>query len=299
MYPNWREANDNEPCPVCGHKGWCMLSNDGELCICHRTMNDRPTKQGDGWIFRLRDSPLPASRRAQPPPPPPPQGPTPAEHFATLPHGDDVQVRLCRELMRELSIPVAFFEMHDVRWDRSARAAAFPMRDAGGRVTGIRYRELKTGRKWSYRGSKDGLFYIPELIPVCDEIVVCEGPTDMLAACACGIWAVGRSSCVTGSAALGHLKGYLRSHEVRRVTIAADNDEPKTRPDGTQWRPGWDGAAKLARDLGCACRVALPFARFKDLRDWYAHGGMTEEKFRVAAAAAKWLGGEDAGEALP
>lgn len=297
MNGQWHEVTARERCPICGHNSWCTVTNDGEICICHRTQNDRPTKNGDGWIFRLKASERPAPRQAVPPPPPRPQGPTPAERFASLPTGD-IQVRLCRALMRELSLPAELLERHDVRWDQKAHAAAFPMRNAEGGITGIRYRALKTGVKWAYPGSHDGLFYIPGFVPETEEVVVCEGPTDMIAACACGLHAVGRASCMTGYAALGHLRNFLRERKVRRVTIAADNDAPKTRPDGSTWRPGWDGAVKLANDLGYACRIALPFPKHKDLRDWYARGAMNAEKFRVAAAAALWRGGRDPKEVL-
>lgn len=97
-----------------------------------------------------------------------------------------------------------------MRWDASCRAAAFPMRDGAGDVIGIRYRDLKTGKKWALRGSHNGLFIVPEYIPVeCDEIVVCEGPTDTLAAVSCGMYAIGRACCQGGA---DHIREYLRRH---------------------------------------------------------------------------------------
>jgi len=289
----WHNVSKNEKCPVCGHDSWCSVSDVGAWCYCHRTPSDKPAKSGSGWIHRLSGEQSPKAvtnsktfRNSII---------SPASYFAALPKGE-IQVRLCRELMRELSLPCDMLLVHDVRWDSKAKAAAFPMRDADGNVTGIRYRQLKTGRKWALTGSKDGLFYIRGFIPITDEIVVCEGPTDMLAACSCGLYAVGRSCCTSGAALL---KAFIRKHRVKRVTIAADDDKPKQRPDGSTWRPGFDGAVRLADELGIPARIVFPFPGFKDLREWYARGGMTDKAFNIATAGASWRGGIDPKELLP
>ena len=324
---NWHNVSKKEPCPVCHHDSWCTVSDDGGMCVCRRVESDRPAKSGIGWIHRLKDEGTQVASRhaklgetcaARPLETPSglglsPSGnptlsrgriptarttaPTPqlrfaqlspsgvaAEHFAALPKGD-IQVRLCRYLMRELSIPCDMLAAMDVRWDAAAKAAAFPMRDAEGKVTGIRYRQLKTAKKWALKGSKDGLFFIPGFIPLSEEIVVCEGPTDMLAAASVGLNAVGRSACLTGAALL---RDFIKRHRVRRVTIIADDDPPKSRPGGGTWRPGIYGAKKLAADLGIAARIVLPFPGFKDIREWYAKGGLTKKKFETAAKTANW-----------
>ena len=305
---NWHNVSKREPCPVCHHDSWCTVSDDGGMCVCRRVESDRSAKSGIGWIHSLREvkvkgegeqwrgnsisgaervSPCEAARRghwAGCPRPTTPTTQTAAEYFAALPKGD-IQVRLCRYLMRELSIPCDMLAAMDVRWDAAAKAAAFPMRDAEGKVTGIRYRQLKTAKKWALKGSKDGLFFIPGFIPISDEVVVCEGPTDMLAAASVGLNAVGRSACLTGAALL---RDFIKGHHVRRVTIIADDDPPKARPGGGTWRPGIYGAKKLAADLGIAARIVLPFPGFKDIREWYAKGGLTKKKFETAAKTANW-----------
>ena len=286
-------VSKKEPCPICHKTDWCSISNNGEVCVCHRVESPHPTKSGYGWIHRLKEKEvvvgsrrrtvdvknssvglgLPTTTRVA------------AEYFAALPTGD-LQTRICARLERELGLPKAMLEMHDVRWDSHANAAAFPMRNADGEVTGIRYRQLATGRKWALKGSKDGLFYIPEYIPITDEIVVCEGPTDMLAAASVGLNAVGRSSCMTGAA---HLREFVRAHRVRHVSIIGDNDKPHDRPDGSWWRPGLDGAAKLARDLHVSARIVLPPPHIKDTREWYRSGLLSKNAFLEAASGAKWI----------
>ena len=295
MRSDWHNVSRKEPCPICHKTDWCSISNNGEVCVCHRVESDRPTKSGYGWIHRLRDEPKSKfggqgeqwkfRRHPIPLQPEPKNNPAAAEYFAALPTGDS-QERICARLERELGLPKAMLEMHDVRWDSRANAAAFPMRNADGEVTGIRYRRLATGRKWALKGSKDGLFYIPEYIPITDEIVVCEGPTDMLAAASVGLNAVGRSSCMTGAALL---REFLRSHRVKRVTIIGDNDKPHDRPDGSWWRPGLDGAGRLARDLRVSARIVLPPPHIKDTREWYRSGLLTKNSFLEAASGAKWM----------
>ena len=291
---DWHNVSRKEPCPICHKTDWCSISNDGAVCVCHRVESDRPTKSGYGWIHSLRSNvgvwkygnggmrKWGNVRRELPPSPPPNVA---ADYFAALPTGDS-QERICARLERELGLPKAMLEMHDARWDSRANAAAFPMRNADGEVTGIRYRQLATGRKWALKGSKDGLFYIPEYIPITDEIVVCEGPTDMLAAASVGLNAVGRSSCMTGAALL---REFVRSHRVRRVTIIGDNDKPHDRPDGSWWRPGLDGAGRLARDLRVSARIVLPPPHIKDTREWYRSGLLTKNSFLQAASGAKWM----------
>ena len=290
---DWHNVSRKEPCPICHKTDWCSVSNNGEVCVCHRVESPYPTKSGYGWIHRLKEVDkrgygwrMNFQKAARTPLPPSPPPIIAADYFAALPQGES-QSRLCAYLQRELGLPKVMFEAHDVRWDQKAYAAAFPMRNAAGEVTGIRYRQLKTGRKWALKGSKDGLFYIPEYIPITDEIVVCEGPTDMLAAASVGLNAVGRSSCMTGAALL---REFVRLHRVRRVTILGDNDKPHDRPDGTWWRPGLDGAAKLSRDLHIAAKIVLPPPEIKDAREWYRRGLLTKNSFLEACSGAKSIG---------
>jgi len=334
MNTNWHRVSKNEPCPVCQHTDWCMLSNDGEVCICQRVESDRPTKNSGGWVHRLGNSrcekrmvnngqrnrsscaasplnggrgatalppddgragsPLPAAVGQQNEngdrhcPPPPAFSPI-AEYFAALPTTwHNAQTRLCAYLEAELGLPKEIMAVLDWRWDRTAKAVAIPMRDAWGEVTGIRYRALKTGTKWAKRGSKDGLFFDPEFIPWDpEELVVCEGPTDCAAAMACGFWAVGRSSCGTGRDAIREL---IRRKGARRVTIVADDDKPKPKPGGGTWRPGLEGAQRLAESLGCAYRIVLPPHGFKDLREWYRAGTLNEKSFKAMCQGTDWSG---------
>jgi len=302
MKDGWKRVSKSLPCPICQHTDWCLVSTDGNVCICQRVESDRPTRNSGGWIHRLRGE-MEVEKRGggqqwngqhrqrvkfhaanqQPI----------SEYFAALPTDqDDIQNRMCGYLEGELGLPKEIMKTLDWRWDKAARAVAIPMRDAGGLVTGIRYRALKTGAKWAKRGSKDGLFFDPEFIPYDpEELIVCEGPTDCAAAMAAGFWAVGRSSCGTGR---DEIKTLMTSKGVRRITIVADDDKPKPKPGGGTWRPGIDGAQRLADQLGMAYRIVLPPPGFKDLRDWYCAGTLNAESFNNMCRGNDWHGGEKA-----
>ena len=78
---------------------------------------------------------------------------------------------------------VTFESLWQLDLRRDARGnAAFPMRDGEGAVTSIRLRNPATGRKWSVKGSRDGLFYARGFKnEKHEELVVLEGPSDTAA----------------------------------------------------------------------------------------------------------------------
>jgi hypothetical protein len=142
-------------------------------------------------------------------------------------------------------------------WAPPHRAWAFPMRDAGGVIVGIRLR-AEDGRKWAVRGGHEGLF-VPDRTPE-KTVAICEGPTDTAAALTLGLYAVGRPSC-TG--AVAQTVAFLRKNRSSGVILVADRD-----------RPGREGAARLAVELPIPHAVVLPPA--KDLRAWVAQGAKRE-----------------------
>ena len=145
-------------------------------------------------------------------------------------------------------------------WAPPHRAWAFPMRDGYGEITGIRLRS-DDGRKWAVRGSKQGIF-IPDtdLQPV---VYLTEGPTSTAAALTLGLYAIGRPSCSTGGL---EIKVALKRLKVSRAVIVADNDD---KPNGL--RPGYDGAVKLASEIGIKRVIWSPPT--KDIRDFLSAGG--------------------------
>lgn len=298
----FRKVTKREPCPVCGHADWCVVSNDGGTAICMRTESDRPNPNG-GWIHVLKRIPPPERRVCVPPPVR--RRLFDAERamagfraeFEEPGDGRDV-FDSAIEIGKELGLAGAVVDRLVVGRSKFYNAWAFPMRDGLGKVVGIRLRGYGTSDKWSVAGSRDGLFYDPSLVAETSvsgglrgrEIVICEGASDCAAAYSIGLPCVGRSSCMTGADELAVLCKRLM---VSRVTIVADNDSYKPRvvrsPSGApmraMWHPGTDGAAALARRLGRPFRIVVPPK--KDLREWVRQG-CTRETFYKVADMKKW-----------
>lgn len=262
----WHNASAKEPCPICGKTDWCAIADNGSAAVCRRVPSEKMTPTG-GYVHRLAGeakAQVQSSSTST-------FSPNVEEYFAALPQGK-LQTALSRRLMMKLGVPEHLFVVMDVRWDDKAKAAAFPMRDASGHIIGIRYRSLDTGKKWSLKGSHDGLFMLTNLEE--SPLVICEGASDTLAAGALGLWAVGRSSCSTGTKLL---QEFVKRHRATEAIIVSDNDSPKTRPDGSTWRPGIEGAERLKSELGIPSRIVLPPSKYKDLRGWYYGAGITKE----------------------
>ena len=289
MGGTWHNVTKREPCPICHKPDWCTVSNDGMMCVCRRVESNHPAKSGMGWIHVLVERP----RREFVPRMPKRPKPQLFDAAATMagyraefeaPGGGKDIFDSLLEIANDLDMCAAHIDRLLVGRSAFHGAWAFPMLDGEANCVGIRLREYGGSRKWSVAGSRDGLFYDPQLEPcelmvdgaaVVDstgirwkrEIVVVEGATDTIAGYALGLPCVGRSSCGTGAEAL---KALCRRLRVQSVTIFADNDAYKVRPNGVPWRPGIEGAVRLGEALQRPFRIVmLPRKNgHKDLRDW-------------------------------
>ena len=197
---------------------------------------------------------------------------TPTPDFAAIHAAFDGHPDMQEGLAFGLGLDGASFAALDVRYDAAKECMSFPMRNPQGEITGLRYRHLATGRKWSEKGSRDGLF-MPREPERTEHLVITEGPTDTAAALSLGLNAVGRSSCLSG---VSLIRDLVHARQIRRVTIVADHD-----------RPGMDGAHRLAAALPVLSRILVPPEGIKDMRDWYRQG-LTRTQFDEAANAIRW-----------
>jgi hypothetical protein len=261
-----KRVSRTTPCPICGKPDWCSVTDNGEVALCMRIQSGMPCKNG-AWLHFLKDQDRsrPPQRRA-PMPLPPKQVAFDAEryHASIRKAWDSVWLD---GTSVALGVDMDALERLQPGRDSFNKAVGYPMRDAYGKVIGIRLRN-SNGDKWAVSGSHDGLFFDPSLTLGEDyELVICEGPTDTAAAYTLGLPAVGRSSCMTG---LELLKSLCCRLKARLVTIVADADKPKLKPDGSLWRPGIEGAMALGSKLGRVHRVIVPPK--KDLREWVGSG---------------------------
>jgi hypothetical protein len=128
-----------------------------------------------------------------------------------------------------------------VGWSEDHDAWTFPMRNADGKVVGIRLRR-PDGRKLSVTGGHEGLF-VPTNQSPSDRLLVCEGPTDTAALLDLKFMAIGRPSCTGG---VRHIVDLLGQLQVGEVVVVADSDQP-----------GQQGAASLAATLVRYRRVRI------------------------------------------
>jgi len=244
-------------CPVCGKKDWCGISTDRVLVICMRTPSDRPTRNG-GWLHRL-DGTFPHRSES---PRPRPRGVPARTDWMRLTRRY-TQAADLRILARELGVSVEALRRLQAGFD--GRNWAFPMRDADDRIVGIHLRG--PNRKFAVRGSRTGIFWPHDVDPYdSGDLYIVEGPTDCAAMLDLGFDCIGRPSC---AGAVETVKQWLR-HRRRTVIIVADNDPPKLRPDGSTWRPGTEGARRLAEAIAPLVRraVVIKPPGYKDVRDW-------------------------------
>lgn len=199
LWDDYTRVDPSFPCPICQKDTWCLISLDGTSAICPRIESD--TMLGSaGYLHRL-DAPAAAPRR----------------RAARKPR---LTVEECRALQAEWEESYSYHECQlGVGFD--GEATTYPMRDTEGNIIGFR-RRFPDGRKRSVAGSREGLFY-PMPLPEAATVLVCEGPTDTLAAMSLGFVAIGRPNC---SPYCEQVEAVLDRMDADTVVIVADNDEP-------------------------------------------------------------------------
>ena len=273
---NWQRVSHKSPCPICGKPDWCTITPDGAGACCMRIQSDKPLANG-GYLHRIGARPdyRPPVRQFRPPPPS-------TLDFAAMLDGWVRNTPQDALGMLAASLGVDVLALAALGAARASQRAAwaFPMRDGNGKTVGIRLRG-DNGDKWAVRGSKEGLFYA-EGQPQDHTAVVCEGPTDTAAALSLSLWAIGRPSC---QGAVDHTKRLCARLRIERLLVMADNDEPKPRPGGGWWQPGFDGAAKLVAAVGLPYKMLAPPA--KDIRKW-VQAGATRKDFDFLEQSQTW-----------
>lgn len=272
---NWVRVKRDMLCPLCGKPDWCCVSGDGTVAYCMRVESPKPCRAG-GWFHKL-DEPLKyksASRKTKP---------VPVRNFASLASRYVEDLTDIDGLAKELGVSVRSLERLQVGWN--GQGYTFPMRDGREEIIGIQVRGRKG--KWAVSGSRNGLFWPEGVYSGSDwPLVICEGPTDCAALLDMEFDAIGRPSCSGG---VGYIVEFLQGRR-RDVVIMADNDEPKEGPDGCTWRPGQDGAARLAQTIAPWVRtvriVKPPF--HKDVREWFK-AGATRDAVRAVIQNTRYV----------
>lgn len=170
----------HDPCPICEHRDWCGLSDDGAFAICMRVAEGAvSTTKNGGYLHRLRErdfQPVPLVQRK---PEPPPAAPVEQRHvvyealldalplsgphadnlaarglsdltiarnsYATLPGTSKAIYQACETLATfyDLTNVPGFFLDYEQRWRFTARSPGFliPVRDIEGRIQACQIRQ--------------------------------------------------------------------------------------------------------------------------------------------------------------
>lgn len=250
---DWRRVTRAEPCPICEHDSWCTVAPDKSAVRCKRIATEKsiPGEDGAAWLHVL------AHRDTQPPPR--------RHRVRVAPEPKDLRP-LAEQWQRALSAERLAWLAGILALDSAALTAigcgwngssySFPMHDANDRVVGIRLRCPRTGRKFAYTGSKEGVFRAPRTVN--GVLLLPEGASDTAAAFQLGFDAVGRPSCTGGTRIVAQL---VRG---RDVVVLLDRDEPGIR--------GGESLACAITPYVTSLRVVVPPEPHKDLRDWLRAG---------------------------
>ena len=270
-----RRVTQESPCPICHKPDWCIVSDDGEMCVCNRVESERQAEMG--WIHFLSD-PIPPS---EPRPPQPKLPPEECKQIVVNCFKRPEAERIRAELAESLGVTVeSLFSLgvgcgedyNGKRW------SSWPCRDAEGNFVGLTRRYLD-GSKKTYPGTRAGLFYAAKWVDMPGAVLIVEGGSDVAACLSHGIAAIGRPSNVGGS---GMLAEMLAKHPRRPVLVVAERDfKPERRgtvehcPSDCSgcancW-PGLYGAKVTAERLGIPQNFILP-RQGKDFREASASG---------------------------
>jgi hypothetical protein len=272
---NWHRVSRAYRCPICRKPDWCLYAGpegDPTAAICARVESSRRCGEA-GWLHRLRDD-WRLTRQVVRSISIFPRAGRPDLYRVFVACQSAVRPEQLDRLARALGLSTGSLRQLGIGWCAAYRAWSFPMRDAAGKLLGIRLRR-EDGGKFAVKGSREGLFLPEGNSEQSETLFVCEGPTDTAALLDLGFGNVaGRPSCTGGVRLLAEL---VQHRKPAAVVIVADNDGP-----------GHLGADKLASVLACyapTVRVIAPPAGIKDARAWLRAGAQRQDVEHLPVAA--------------
>lgn len=263
----WRRVTKQNPCVICEKADWCTYTDDGEIANCMRVMSDKPARNGNGYIHRLKepDEPFVPVRRRElryaSPPPPPPRKLAMSKLMIRWSAATEFAQELA--LAQALGLTVESIRRLGAAWSPGNKAWAFPMKDQDGATVGVRLRSMD-GRKWAIKGSKAAMFLPTADVKPGSVCLIPEGPTDTAACLAYGYFAIGRHACRVDMAPI---RAVLISRRLQPV-IVADND-PEKEVQGQLHRVGLEAAVEMGKALKMPHRIIVTSS--KDIRQMYQH----------------------------
>lgn len=288
MSKGFRSVSRSEPCPACGKPDWCAWTSKG-LLRCERT-TDPPANMrlikpaGSGGLF----APASAVRMGRTgrsggrnPKKPVPSGVNWAEETQRL--SANITPAALQTLADKLGVTVDSLQAIGCGWATETDlhrfraggadwgtafppgAYTFPERDGTGTIVGLSLR-APDGRKGAPAGAvgaRRGLIIPSTMNSPAEPILVVEGASDVAAAHALGLTAIGRPSATGGAEFLARLLGS------KQILVVGENDAK----EHGGW-PGRDGAERIASRLATSRKAEVGWSVLpdgqKDLRAWVA-----------------------------
>lgn len=245
----WNRVKQDNPCPVCGRKKYCMVNDNGSAVLCTKVENEHPINTA-GYLHVLD----------------PKQNldyqPTEFEKLFVK-YRQNMISGMDEIIAHILGVTPKSVEKLGIGYYPLENAWVWAEMDACGNVIGL-LKRFQSGKKIMVKGSERGLTYRYPLPKSDKPVIVVEGASDVLAAMDMSYAAVGRPSADGGGKLLCTLlKG-------RDVIIVGEND------DG----PGLRGMEKMFQILKPACKSVkkvLPPSGKKDLRSWHPNAAEFEQ----------------------
>ena len=260
-HAEWRRVHRGHLCPICNHDSWCTIAPDDSAVRCKRVESSKTLAGDDGpaWLHVLAErehGPVrPRRTRVRVAPV--------ARDFRPLAEQWQGQLSLPQATTFATSLGITVDALLNIGCGWTGTAFSFPMYDAHDHVVGVRLRCPRSGHKFAYPGSKEGVF-----LPATRRggtLLLPEGATDTAACVQLEFDVVGRPSCSGGTRIVASL---VKS---RDVVVFLDRDKPGIR--------GGESLASAIAPYVSSLRVAVPPEPHKDLRDWL-RAGLTSAELR-------------------
>ena len=265
----WIRVTKQFRCPICGKHDWCMVSQDGTAAICSRVPSPKVVgDKGAGWLHELENKIMSEYLDNPPPEPPPPDFGVIQEYY--------LLVTKAVTLARDIGVSAKSLARLNVGWDANTQSDTFPMKNAKGKIIGIRKRRRIDGQYLCTKGSKEGLF-IPAGLDPSKPLAIVEGATDTAAMLDLGFECMGRPNNLGG---LHIIMQILNKYQPKFILVVSDNDEINP---ATGKRPGDVGAEQLMTKMTVSMHYShrhlciSPPLEYKDVRKWLQAGAKHQD----------------------
>ena len=254
---NYNRCSQRMPCPVCERVKFCLVSDNGSLCICTKIISQKEYKSYHGWLHALGDT----------------QYLSPKKVIKTKDFNHDPEY-ICM-LYKKLNFIYPRYHLAD-RWNVTPKSLLdlgvgysdeiyyLPMRNAINEIIGLQ-RIYPSDEKRTVKHSQLGIFKSIHFNPK-EPVYIQDGCSDTAAMLSRGYNSLGRAS---ESSCKSILRKLLK--HCPQINIVPDNDL-----GGTGFRYAYKLAAYLYRS---SCEINIMFNRdFKDIRNWINSGTFSHKK---------------------